>query len=95
MENSQKMALAGSALVVAGMGLGIVGIVLIIPAVFQWTVKLVEKGANSLAPNSTMHPRRLARWSAPCIDLSTRRRKLELRRSGMHAPTEPKVNRVG
>jgi hypothetical protein len=50
MENTQKMALAGSALVVAGMGLGIVGIVLIIPVVFQSTVKLVEKGAESLGP---------------------------------------------
>jgi hypothetical protein len=50
MENTQKMALAGSALVVAGMGLGIVGIVLIIPAVFQWTLKLVEKGTDSLGP---------------------------------------------
>jgi hypothetical protein len=50
MENTQKMALAGSALVVAGAGLGIVGIVLIIPAVFQWTAKLVEKGADSLGP---------------------------------------------
>ena len=50
MENTQKMALAGSALVVAGMGLGIVGIVLIIPAVFQSTVKLVEKGADSFGP---------------------------------------------
>ena len=50
MENTQKMALAGSALVVAGMGLGIIGIVLIIPAVFQSTVKLVEKGPDSLGP---------------------------------------------
>ena len=50
MEKAQNMALAGSALVVAGMGLGTVGIVLIIPAVFQWTVKLIGKGADSLGP---------------------------------------------
>jgi hypothetical protein len=37
---------------VAGTGLvlGIVGIVLIIPVVFQWTAKPVEKGADSLGP---------------------------------------------
>ena len=48
METKQKMAIAGSGLVVAGIGLGIVGAALIVPAVFAWTVKLVEKGADGL-----------------------------------------------
>ncbi len=50
MENTQKMAVAGSGLVVAGIGLGIVGMALIIPAVFEWTVKVAGKGADSLGP---------------------------------------------
>jgi hypothetical protein len=48
METKQKMAIAGSGLVVAGIGLGIVGAALIVPAVFAWTARLVEKGADSL-----------------------------------------------
>jgi hypothetical protein len=50
MENTQKMAVAGSGLVVAGIGLGIVGMAMILPAVFEWTVKVVEKGADSIGP---------------------------------------------
>jgi len=49
METKQKMAIAGSGLVVAGIGLGIVGAALIVPAAFAWTVELIEKGADSLA----------------------------------------------
>jgi hypothetical protein len=49
MEAKQKMAIAGSGLVVAGIGLGIVGMALIAPAVFTWTARLVEKGADGLA----------------------------------------------
>jgi hypothetical protein len=49
METKQKMAIAGSGLVVAGIGLGIVGAALILPAVFAWTARLVEKGADGLA----------------------------------------------
>jgi hypothetical protein len=49
METKQKMAIAGSGLVVAGIGLGIVGAALIVPAVFAWTARLVEKGADRLA----------------------------------------------
>jgi hypothetical protein len=48
METKQKMAVAGSGLVVAGIGLGIVGAALILPAVFAWTTGLVEKGADRL-----------------------------------------------
>lgn len=49
METKQKMAIAGSGLVAAGIGLGIVGAALIVPAVLTWTVKLLEKGADGLA----------------------------------------------
>jgi hypothetical protein len=48
METRQKMAIAGTGLVVAGIGLGIVGAALIVPAVFSWTARLAEKGADSL-----------------------------------------------
>jgi len=48
MENRQKMAVAGTGLVVAGIGLGIVGAALIVPALFEWTVRLVERGADGL-----------------------------------------------
>jgi hypothetical protein len=46
MESKQKMAMAGSGLMLAGIGLGIVGAALIVPAVFAWTARLVEKGAD-------------------------------------------------
>lgn len=48
METNQKMAIAGSGLVVAGIGLGIVGCALIVPAVFTWTTRLIEKGADGI-----------------------------------------------
>jgi hypothetical protein len=53
MEKTQRMAVAGSGLVVAGVGLGILGTALMIPAVFEWTVNMVEKGADSLGPRLT------------------------------------------
>jgi hypothetical protein len=46
MENKQKMAIAGSGLIVGGIGLGIVGAALIVPAVLEWTARLVDKGAD-------------------------------------------------
>jgi hypothetical protein len=49
METKQKIALAGSGLVVAGIGLGVVGAVMIAPAVFAWAVRLAEKGADGIA----------------------------------------------
>jgi hypothetical protein len=49
MESKQKMAIAGSGLIVAGIGLGIVGGAMIVPAVFAWTARLVEKGADGFA----------------------------------------------
>jgi hypothetical protein len=48
METKQKMAIAGAGLVAAGIGLGIVGTALVVPAVFAWTARLVEKGADGL-----------------------------------------------
>ncbi len=49
MENNQKMAMFGAGLVVAGVGLGIVGTALIAPAAFAWTARFLEKGADGLA----------------------------------------------
>lgn len=49
METKQKMAIAGSGLVVAGIGLGIVGAALIVPAVIDWTARVVEKGSEGFA----------------------------------------------
>jgi len=48
METKHKMAIAGSGLVVAGIGLGIVGTALIAPAVFAWATGLLEKGTDRL-----------------------------------------------
>jgi hypothetical protein len=48
METKQKMAIAGSGLVAAGIGLSVVGAVLIVPAVFSWATRLIEKGAEGL-----------------------------------------------
>jgi hypothetical protein len=48
METKNKMAIAGSGLVAAGIGLSIVGTALIAPAVFAWAARLVEKGADGL-----------------------------------------------
>jgi hypothetical protein len=49
MESKHKMAITGSGLVVAGIGLGIVGAALIVPAVFAWAARFVEKSADGLA----------------------------------------------
>jgi hypothetical protein len=48
METKHKMAIAGSGLLVAGIGLGVVGAALIVPAAFAWAARLVEKGADGL-----------------------------------------------
>ena len=49
MDKKNKMAIVGSGLVAAGIGLGIVGMGLIAPAVFAWTARLAEKGEDGLA----------------------------------------------
>ena len=46
MESKQRMAIAGTGLIVAGIGFGIVGAALIVPSVFAWTARLVERGAD-------------------------------------------------
>jgi hypothetical protein len=46
MESKHKMAIAGSGLIAAGIGLGIVGATLIVPAAVEWTARLIEKGAD-------------------------------------------------
>ncbi len=46
MESKQKMAIAGSGLIVGGIGLGIVGAALIVPALIEWTAQVVGKGAG-------------------------------------------------
>jgi hypothetical protein len=46
MEVRQKMAISGAGLIVAGIGLGIVGTALLLPAAFAWTTRLVEKCAD-------------------------------------------------
>ena len=48
METKQKMAIAGSGLVVAGIGLCILGAAPIVPAIFSWTTRLAEKSADRL-----------------------------------------------
>ncbi len=48
MDTRQKMAISGAGLIVAGIGLGIVGAALLVPAAFAWTTRLVEKGADGL-----------------------------------------------
>jgi hypothetical protein len=46
METKQKMAISGAGLMLAGIGLGIVGTALVVPAGFAWTTRLVEKSAD-------------------------------------------------
>ncbi len=46
MDTKQKMAIVGSSLIVTGVGLGLIGAALLVPAAFEWTARLVEKGAN-------------------------------------------------
>jgi hypothetical protein len=71
METKEKMAIAGTGLVVAGVGLGIVGAALIVPCVVAWTARLVERGADGLATNLEG---RWGPWRAICIGPSTRRK---------------------
>jgi len=48
MNARDKMAIAGSGLVAAGIGLSVVGMALIAPAVFAWAGKLLDKGVERL-----------------------------------------------
>lgn len=49
MESKEKRAIVGSGLVVAGFGLGIVGLAMILQSVFAWSARLAEKNADGLA----------------------------------------------
>jgi hypothetical protein len=49
METKEKMAIAGSGLLMAGVGLGILGAALIVPCVIAWTARLVDRSADGLA----------------------------------------------
>jgi hypothetical protein len=46
MESKNKMAVAGTGLIAAGIGLGIVGAAMIVPSVVAWATRIVEKGAE-------------------------------------------------
>ena len=48
METKHKLAITGSGLLIAGIGLSVVGAALIMPAAFTWAARLVEKGAEGL-----------------------------------------------
>jgi hypothetical protein len=48
MNTKHKMAIAGSGLVAAGIAVAIMGTALMVPAVFEWAAKLVEKGTERL-----------------------------------------------
>ena len=47
MESNRKWQLQVLVSIAAGIGLGIVGAALIVPAAVEWTMRLVEKGADS------------------------------------------------
>ena len=49
MDSNQKSAIVGTGLMAAGVGLGIVGAALIVPAVFDWAVRLVDRRTDQLA----------------------------------------------
>lgn len=53
MDSTQKMAIAGSGLVVAGAGLGLLGAALIAPAVFSWGARLLEQRTDGI--NDKLH----------------------------------------
>ena len=46
MDAKQRMALTGTGLVAAGIGLGVVGAVMIAPAVVAWVANRFEKGTE-------------------------------------------------
>lgn len=48
MDAKQKMAITGTGLVAAGIGLSLLGVALIAPAVAGWAVRMVEKGTTRL-----------------------------------------------
>jgi hypothetical protein len=61
MDEKQKMATAGAALIAAGIGLGIVGASLIVPAVLSWAGRFAEKGADRLGAELEGASRKIGR----------------------------------
>jgi hypothetical protein len=61
MDERQKMAIAGAGLIAAGIGLGIVGAGLIVPAVLQWGTRFAEKSADRLGAEIEGASRRIGR----------------------------------
>ena len=49
MESNKKMAIVGSGLVVAGIGLGVFGAALMVPAAFAWGSRLLQHRADGMA----------------------------------------------
>jgi hypothetical protein len=48
MKTEQKIAIAGAGMVVVGFGLGVLGAMLVVPAVVVWTAGVIEKRADRL-----------------------------------------------
>jgi len=48
MDTQKKMAVTGAGLMALGFGFGVVGALLVVPAVVVWTASLVEKSADRL-----------------------------------------------
>jgi hypothetical protein len=86
MESKQKMAIAGSGLIAAGIGLGIVGTALIVPAVIAWTVRLVEKGVDGFAAKVERRRKLWGQLRALCIDPSPKQKEPAWQRSNVAAP---------
>jgi len=49
MDGNRKAAVVGAGLVATGFGLGVIGAALIVPAVFDWTVRQLDRRAARLA----------------------------------------------
>ena len=90
MESKQKMAIAGSGLIAAGIGLSIVGAAMIVPAVFAWTIGLVEKGADGFTPGWRTRRKPWGPLRVHCIDPSPRRKKQASPRSNGVSPASKK-----
>jgi hypothetical protein len=61
MDARQKMAIAGAGMIAAGIGLGVVGAGLIVPAVLQWATRFAEKGADRLSAEIEGASKRIGR----------------------------------
>jgi hypothetical protein len=81
-----KMAMAGSGMVAAGIGLSIIGAALIAPAVFSWAGRLIEKSADALSgelENASKRVGAVAGTLHRSFTEASRAGVAELRRSGL------------